>query len=279
MIDILRRLAQKLPHSPSPRMDIEILLAYILKVQRKDLLALNHHLTTKQKSLLNHFIKRRKNGEPIAYIIEKTEFYGFPFYVKKPVFIPRSETERLVEQALQHIQPYQCILDIGAGTGCIGLSLALTHPTVNVHAIEKDLDAMDVLSHNYKLNGSPSNYSFQLCDVKKHLCPNKKYDMVLSNPPYIRYTDTHLDPLVKKYESKTALFAGSTGFECLQDWSKIAYHVLKDNGMIGFEIGFQQAVQAKSLFKKNGFTDIHIIKDHAGLDRIIWAKKHKYSKE
>ena len=274
MIELLRQLTNQLISSLSPRRDAEILLAYVLKVQREDILTLNRKLTSQEQVLLNDCLDKRKDGWPIEYIIEQTEFYGLKFYVTKSTFIPRSETEKLVEKALDDLKPYDRVLDMGGGTGCVGLTLALERPDIFVHAWERSKAALNVLSQNYKNKNSPSNYSFELFNISKDKIPyQNKYEMVLSNPPYIGYADQHVDPLVKKYEPHLALFAGPTGFECLDDWSYVAYYVLVSDGRVYFEIGFQQAFQALKIFKKNGFVDMQIFKDYAGLDRIIMAKK------
>lgn len=276
MIKLLRQLTKQLTTSSSPRLDAEILLSYVLKVQREDILTLEHKLTSKEQALLDDCLHKRKKGQPIEHITEQTEFYGLKFYVTKSVFIPRPETEKLVEKALDRLKPHDRVLDMGAGTGCIGLTLALRRPDIFVHAWEKSKIALNILSENYRDKNSPPNYSFELFNIAKDKIPanhQNKYNMVLSNPPYIGYEDQHIDPFVKKYEPHLALFSGPTGFECLNDWSYIAYYMLVYGGIICFEIGFQQALQALKIFKKNSFADIKIIKDNAGLDRIIVAKK------
>ena len=276
MIELLRSLTKQLFMSPSPRIDAEILLAYVLNVQREELLCLNHKLTPKQKDLLDKCLYRRKEGQPIHYITEQVEFYGTSFYVKKGVFIPRPETEILVTWVLDHIKPHNRLLDMGAGTGCIGLTLALIRPDIHVHAWEKSTAALDTLHRNYQNKKSPSNYSFELFDItrsKIKTSDQNKHHIVVSNPPYIGYSDQHIDPFVKKHEPHLALFSGLTGLECLDSWSHIAYTVLVKNGIVCFEIGFQQALHAIEVFQKNGFVNVKVIKDNAGLNRIIVAKK------
>ena len=276
MIEMLRSLTKQLVMSPSPRIDAEILLAYILKVRREELLCLNRKLTSKEKTLLDECLDKRKKGQPIQYITEQVEFYGNSFYVTEGVFIPRPETETLVSWALDHIRAHDRVLDMGAGTGCIGLTLALMRPDIYVCAWEKSDIALDTLCQNYQKKKSPSNYSFEFFDITQNAIKanhQNKYQMVLANPPYIGSSDEHIDPFVKKYEPHLALFSGPTGFECLDSWSHIAYTLLAKDGMACFEIGFQQASYATEIFQKNGFINIKIIKDLAGLDRIIVAKK------
>ena len=276
MIELLRSLTKQLILSSSPRLDAEVLLAYVLNVNREDLLCLDRKLTSKEKALLNECIDKRQKGQPIQYIIEQIDFYGFYFYIKKGVFIPRSETELLVTWALDRVKTHDTILDMGAGSGCIGLTLALMRSDIYVHAWEKSDIALDVLSCNYQDKKTPSNYSFEFFDITKNVITTdhrNRYKMVMSNPPYIGYFDGHIDPFVKKHEPHLALFSGPTGVECLRNWSAIAYTVLAKNGIICFEIGFQQGSCAVGIFQKNGFTDVKIIKDNAGLDRMVVAKK------
>ncbi len=276
MIELLRSLTKQLFMSPSPRIDAEILLAYVLNVRREELLCLNHKLTSKEKTLLDKCLSKRKKGQPIQYITQHVEFYGTSFYVKEGVFIPRPETEILVTWVLNHIKPHNRLLDMGAGTGCIGLTLALIRSDIYIYAWEKSSVALDALRRNYQKKKSPPNYSFESFDITCNAIKanhQKKYNIVVSNPPYIGRSDQHIDPLVKKHEPHLALFSGPTGCECLDSWSRIAYAVLVKNGRICFEIGFQQALHAIEIFQKNGFVDIKIIKDSAGLNRIIVAKK------
>ena len=276
MIELLRSLTKQLVSSSSPRIDAEILLAYVLKVNREELLCLDHKLTSKEKVLLEECIDKRRKGQPLQYIVKRVNFYEFSFYIEKGVFIPRSETELLVTWALDCVESRDNILDMGAGLGCIGLTLALMRPDIYVHAWEKSDIALHILSHNYQEKKSPSNYSFEFLDITKSTIAvdhQNKYQIVISNPPYIGYFDEHIDPFVKKYEPHLALFSGPTGVECLKSWSAIAYTVLVKNGKLCFEIGFQQGACAIAIFQKNGFTDIKIIKDNAGLDRMIVAKK------
>ncbi len=281
MIEILRKLTDQLRDTKpscthSPRIDAEILLAHTLQVKRNQLLSLNRTLTPAEQALLNDLISKRQKGYPIDYITQKTEFYGLSFYIRESVFIPRPETEKLIKTALTDLKPGEKVLDMGAGSGCIGLTVALKRPDVKVLAWEKSPQALKVLKQNFKYHNQPSNYSFELFDIgSSHIKDSDygAYHTVLSNPPYIGYTDQNIDFFVKKYEPKDALFSGTTGFECIQMWSHLAYQILINQGMAYFEIGFQQATGSIDIFRKNGFVDIKIIKDDLGEDRIIIGKK------
>ena len=278
MIELLRSLSKQLSMSPSPRLDAEVLLAYVLNVRREELLCLNRTLTAKEKALLEKYLYKRKQGQPIQYITRKVEFYGFSFNIIEEVFIPRPETELLVTWALDHIKTNNRILDMGAGTGCIGLTLALMRPDIFVHAWEKSETALKILRQNYQKQKFPSNYSFEFFNITKSsltIDHKNKYQVVISNPPYIGYSDKHIDPFVKKHEPHLALFSGPTGLECLDSWSYIAHAVLVENGMACFEIGFQQASCVIKIFQKNGFVDIKIIKDNNRLNRMVVAKRYK----
>ena len=268
MLSLVNNISKKI-NVKNPKQESELLLRHVLKITKEDLLFCEVKLTETVKTTLNKLIERRNSGEPLEYILGKTQFYGFNFLVTRGVLIPRPETEILVSKALELIPEKGKVLDMGAGSGCIGISIALTRNDVRVHAIEKSKKAVGVIKKN-SLNNGLDNFSYEKIDVSDF--KGKNYDLIVANPPYVSYLD-HLDDGVKNYEPWEALFSGMTGFECIKKWSKLSYDFLKPDGFVLFEIGFGEASKAKDIFRQNGFENIELIKDLSGIDRIIVAKK------
>lgn len=269
MLSLITDISKKISVQ-NPKLDAELLLCYVLKVKKEDLLFSDIALTKKQEACLNKLIERRNSGEPLEYILEKTQFYGFDFLTTPDVLIPRSETELLVSLAIEILPENGKVLDMGAGSGCIGISIALTRSDAQVHAIEKSKKAIELIEKNSQARVEVNNFSFERVDVLNFT--GGEFDIIVSNPPYVSYLD-HLDDGVKNYEPWEALFSGMSGFECIERWSKLSYNFLKPDGFIFFEIGYGQEIKGKEIFKKNGFYDIEIIKDYSGTNRIIKAKK------
>jgi release factor glutamine methyltransferase len=218
------------------------------------------------------YVNRRKNFESVAYITNKKEFMSLLFYVDENVLVPRSETELLVEEIINAPIKKNEILDLCTGSGAI--SISLSHYLENSHVTGVDISdgALKVAEKNAKNILKNKNVSFLKCDV---LCDlekiNKKYDVVVSNPPYIE-TDVikTLDKDVKDFEPHIALDGGCDGLMFYRKIASDAKYILKKGGHIFFEIGFNQEKELKEILK-NDFYDIKVIKDYAGLARIVSA--------
>ena len=136
-------------HAENPKLDAELLLCHVLKIKKEALLFSDINLTNDQKLILAKLIERRNSGEPLEYLISQTQFYGFDFFITPDVLIPRPETELLVSLAIDSLPRGGSVLDMGAGSGCIGISIALSRKNLKVHAIEKSKSAVEVIEKNY----------------------------------------------------------------------------------------------------------------------------------
>ncbi len=270
MVKIIQDIAKTLnvTHAKS---DAQYLLSYVLQVERDQLPFVDKTLTKTQKMKLKKLIDRRNNGTPLEYVINSTQFYGFNFFITSDVLIPRVETEILVENVLKVLKPGHSVLDMGSGSGCIGMSVALSKKSVRVHAIERSDAAVQVIKKNFLLH-NPNNFSYERIDVLDFEGLN--YDCVVANPPYVSYLDD-LESCVKDHEPWEALFSGMSGLECIDKWSKLANNFLKPDGLVFFEIGDGQSDKARDIFRKNGFYMIESLDDLSRTPRVIKAKKCK----
>lgn len=215
---------------------------------------------------VNTMLSRRKNGEPLQYILGSTEFMGLDFYVDKNVLIPRADTETLVETVLGILNGESAdVLDIGTGSGCIGTSIAHFNKNVSVTFLDINESALKIAKQNASANGILGK--FIKMDILKD-CPCEKFDVIVSNPPYIRpeVIET-LQTEVKDYEPYGALYGGDDGLVFYRRIVNIAPKVLKNNGLLAFEIGYDQGEEVKELM--NNFYDVKIIKDLCGNDRVV----------
>ena len=216
---------------------------------------------------------RRKTGEPLQYIFGETEFMSLGFYVKKGVLIPRADTETLVETVLDEIiedKKYK-ILDICSGSGCVGISIAHYRQNVMADLVDIDDTAIEVSERNIARNGVDNRVKIQKKDILKEY-PDGKYDIIVSNPPYIESEIIEtLQTEVKDYEPHIALDGGADGLIFYRRIAQIAPELLSENGLIAMEIGYNQAEQVVELLKNN-FDNIQVIKDLGGNDRVVTGR-------
>ena len=195
------------------------------------------------KGNIEDAIKRLNNGEPVQYIVGNVDFYGNIIKVDKRVLIPRFETEGLVEIALSYLSNTNLdIVDLGTGSGCIAITLKKKLPNINIDAIDISSDAIDLAKENAKLNNVDINFIQR--DMLKPL--NKKYDCIISNPPYIPYNADIMD-IVKNNEPNLALYADNNGYYFYENILKNYKNNLKDKYYIFFEIGYNQGEKVKEL--------------------------------
>lgn len=221
-------------------------------------------------ALAEAMTKRRKNGEPLQYILGEAEFMSLEFEVNKHTLIPRSDTETLVEALLEEIGDDRVtVLDIGTGTGCIGISIA-HYANAEVTLADISRGALDTAGCNAKHN----NVSVSIChiDILNNV-PDGKFDIVVSNPPYIESEVIHgLQTEVKDYEPISALDGGKDGLTFYRRIVEIAPSLLTDNGLLAFEIGFNQGSAVTELMAAE-FKDVKVIKDLCGNDRVVIGRK------
>ena len=255
--------------SNSARIEVQCLLQAVLKVNLAYLLTHPEQLLSDaQQARFNALLERRLSGEPVAYLLGEREFYGITFKVSPATLIPRPETELLVEQALQRI-PQQGIcrvLDLGTGSGAIALSIAHARPYAEVVAVDIFPAALEVAKINVqqlKLGNVRLLQSDWFTALR-----GERFDIIVSNPPYIAADDAHLAQGDVRFEPRIALASGANG---LQDIGHICVQAkihLNDYGWLLFEHGYDQAVQVRTLLQQSGFVEIFSARDLAGIERV-----------
>ena len=258
-------------------LDSELILSKVLKKSREEILTnLNDRIRTKEFDEFNFHLKRRGNKEPIAYILGYKYFWKYKFLVNKSVLIPRPETEELIEEALKYIANNKSkkILDIGTGSGCIIISILKDRPKCIGTAIDICNNALKVAKTNAKLHHLRNKIKFINIDIDKY--NSNKYDLILSNPPYISDISLiRLDKDVKQFEPKLALSGGISGYKSIKKVIKKSKKLLKNNGKLIIEIGDTQKSQTIDFLKINGFYINKIGKDLSMKDRFIVSTKIK----
>ena len=259
----------------SSKLDSEILLSKIIKKNRKYLI-LNSNEELKKENIksFNYLVKRRKKGEPIAYLINKKEFWKQNFYINQNVLIPRPDTETLVEETLKlfNVNSKLNMLDIGTGSGCILLSILKERRNFFGTGIDISKKAINVARFNAKMHQLSNRVKFYNSDVDKFLIG--KYDLVVSNPPYIKRQDLkYLEVDVKGFEPKLALDGGKDGFSKITKVISKTSTLLKKNGRFILEIGFGQKNRILSILKQNNFFINKVVKDYGKNDRCVISTK------
>jgi release factor glutamine methyltransferase len=273
----------------SARLDAEILISFGLNLKRIDLY-INHDQPLKEIELedLRTLVKRRGMGEPVAYIIGEKEFFGLPFKVNADVLIPRPETEHLVEKALEWIHKKSFdhpvrVLDLGCGSGCLGLSIAAKTKNTIVSLLDVSEKALFVTQNNVHLHLlnerveliKSTASDIQWMDESSRKFKHKLFDIIISNPPYIDRADPETEAFVRKFEPEIALFAEGNGYSFLKSWSEIYEKFLSSEAMMAMEIGYKQGTEMYDHFKMLGcFHDVQIIQDLANHDRIVFGAKY-----
>lgn len=257
-----------------------IIIEEYLNLQRIDLVTRpNFDISEEKLKLLSEILKRLKNHEPIQYILGKTEFYGLPFYVNHDVLIPRPETEELVEWVIAEVQKLKSdkdintlsILDIGTGSGCIPISIKKNTSLTELSGLDISNNAIEIAKKNSELNSS--DVQFILKDILSTSSLDKNYDMIISNPPYVRELEKEeMNKNVLDHEPELALFVSDD--DPLLFYRKIAIlakNNLTKNGSLFFEINEYLGEEMIDLLTDLGFTSIELRKDIFGKDRMIKA--------
>jgi len=260
---------------PNPHLDSEILLCESIDKDKKHIILNSKEiLNNKQLDDFNSFIERRKNGEPIAYLINKKEFWNDEFYVNKNVLIPRPDTELIIEQVLKIYskQSQLQVLDIGTGSGCILLSILKERPNFYGKGIDISKKSINISKLNAKKLKLSNRVKFYNSDVDNFKIG--KYDLIVSNPPYIELLSLkYLEKDVANFEPKLALNGGFDGFSKIRKVVSKASKLIKTNGKFILEIGFNQKNRVKKILKKEGFYVNKALKDYGNNDRCIISTK------
>lgn len=254
--------------SDSAKLDAELLLAFCLDRNRSFLYAWPEKIVDAAVvEKFNALIERRCNGEPIAHLIGEREFWSLKLQVNASTLIPRPDTEKLVEIALQLNCDNAKVLDLGTGTGAIALALAKERPQWQLLGVDLSGDAVALAQRNletFKFN----NVRFEKSDWYAAIDENQRFDLIVSNPPYIDANDTHLNEGDVRFEPRSALVAANNGLADIATIAKHAPHYLQKSGWLLIEHGFAQGTAVRAEFNSNGFSDVTTWCDDGGRDRV-----------
>ena len=256
----------------NPRSEIEWLLQDLLNYKKIDLyLKFEEEIDSEKLLILKSWLKRRVSREPLQYITGKADFYGRSYFVNNKVLIPRPETEILIDAAIKNLlekkNPF--IIDIGTGSGCIGITLAIEIKKSNVLSIDISKDALLIAKNNAESHNI-KNIQFLEIDILKNDI-NKKADLIISNPPYISKNElSTLMPEVKNHEPKISLTDNKDGFTFYERFVSLFPKILKNDGAAIIEVGRKDhSIRVLDIFKKNGIKNIKVIKDLNNDNRAV----------
>lgn len=255
--------------------DAWVLFSYVTGVSRASyLMKANDEISDELNSSYCELIEIRCSRKPLQYITHEQDFYGHTFYVDENVLVPRFDTEILVDEIIKRRKNENGlkILDICTGSGCIAISLCKGLCNAEVSAIDISEGAIGVAKKNAK--DLDAKISFYKKDVLKENYFDQKYDVVVSNPPYI---ESDVIPTlmteVKDYEPMLALDGGRSGLIFYEKISKDAKEYILHNGLLAFEIGYNQGEAVSEILRADGYKNIEVIKDYAGNDRVCIGVK------
>ena len=256
----------------NPRAEIEWLLCALLDCNRLNVyLRFEEPLSQSQLTILRNWVKRRLQNEPLQYITGSCDFYGRQFLINSKVLIPRPETERLVDIAIEKIKGINSpsILDVGTGSGCIATTLGLEIPDSKVMGVDISLDALEVANEN-KAKLCSENVLFIEMDILNTL-PEKLFDLLISNPPYIPKNEMeNLMKDVKDFEPVIALEDENNGFTFYKRFAEIGRTLVKPGAWFVLEVGMgDHPSMVQSIFSNSGYLNVELIKDYNGDNRVL----------
>jgi len=270
-VNVKELLAQgraQLENQPTGRLEAEILLGEALGVNRAWLYANPEQIpASKQSARFLNLVGRRKNGEPIAYLTGYREFWSMPLKVTADVLIPRPETELLVETALAFVPEDAAwrIADLGTGSGAIALAIASERPLCEIHASEYSAAALRVAQENGQAI-APGRVSFHLGSWLTPL--EGKFQLLVSNPPYIAVDDPHLQCGDCRFEPGEALTPGPDGLAAIRHIASESLHYLAHGGMLAFEHGYEQGAEARQILTELDYSNVETRNDLENRERV-----------
>lgn len=258
--------------SDEAKLEARFILEHVLKITQKEIIQQSDlQIDTDNQTEIEYITEKRIAGIPLPYLLGEWSFYGRTFKVNPHVLIPRADTEILIEKALSKINAHDLyeILDLGCGTGIIGITIALERPLSNVTLIDQSEHAIQNTKENQTLH-QVTNVMIQKSDWFSAL-DQTRFDVILSNPPYLEDNDPHLSQGLED-EPLDALVSGPTGIEAIQYIIENAKNHIKPSGWLFIEHGYNQAIILKDLFEKNGYQHIENANDIHGIHRVTFAQ-------
>ncbi|MFA7243273.1 MAG: peptide chain release factor N(5)-glutamine methyltransferase [Sulfuricellaceae bacterium] len=256
------------------RLEAQVLLCHALHQPRAWLIAHDRDaLDGVRAQAYSALLERRLAGEPIAYILGEREFFGLNFKVTPAVLIPRPETELLVELALAHLPENRAarVLDLGAGSGAVAIAIAKHRPPADVVALDVSAAALEIAQENAR-RLMAANMRFLLSSWFDALPAHERFDIIVSNPPYIAANDPHLRQGDLRFEPSAALASGKDGLDDLRTIVAGAPARLAPGGRLLFEHGYDQAERCRELLRQAGFAEISSSADLAGIERVTQGR-------
>ncbi|WP_054743506.1 peptide chain release factor N(5)-glutamine methyltransferase [Cellulosilyticum ruminicola] len=258
---------------PNAAIDAKLLMKNLLGFdEMRLLLERDQKLAAHLKESYTYVIAKRAQGIPVQYITRNQEFMGLNFYVDDRVLIPRQDTETLIELLIEkaRIEQFKTGVDIGAGSGCISISLVTYIEGLNMTAIDLSEGALDVTKKNVKEHGLEEHVKFLQSDVLEAYNKEEKVDLVVSNPPYISLQDCK-DLMIEVigHEPRMALTDEGDGLSFYKRITNDAKEILKPGGIIAYEIGYDQGKAVKIMLEEAGYIEVEVYQDLAGKDRVV----------
>ena len=271
--DTESKLHQQIAYSlEEAKLEARFILEYVLKISQKEIIQENDRLLNEEDQLqIESITEKRIAGIPLPYVLGEWSFYGRTFKVNPNVLIPRADTEILIEKVISKINARDTfnILDLGCGTGIIGITLALERPLSNVTLIDQSGDALKNTQDNQAFHKA-SNVAIQQSDWFSVLA-KKKFDVIVSNPPYLKENDPHLSKGLE-HEPTEALISGPMGMYAIQHIIENSKNHFNPEAWLFIEHGYNQAEIVKDLFQKNGYQHIENAKDIHGIHRVTFGQ-------
>jgi release factor glutamine methyltransferase len=257
----------------SARLDVELLLGRVLGLDRIGLILHSERpLSPAELSRFRELFKRRRAGEPVAYLLGEREFYGITLKVDARVLVPRPDTERLVEVALERTRARSMLgraLDLCTGSGCVAIAFARQRPTWRVTASDKSDDALAVATENAHRTGAIRNLRLLQGSLFEPVV-GERFDLITANPPYIAAGDIAGLPVdVLDFEPRLALDGGPDGLDLVRQIAAQALAQLTSGGLLALEIGADQGPQTLQILERYGYLDLQLARDLGGRDRVV----------
>lgn len=262
----------------SPRLQIELLLAHVLKLPRMRLyLDFERQLGEAELQALRALVQRRAAREPLQHLTGTVSFCGLELAVGPAALIPRPETETLAELAWQHLStihsPASTILDFGTGSGCLAIALAVKCPSAKIHALDVSTDALDLARANAARHGVAGHITFHQSDGFAALPAPLRFGLIVANPPYIPSAEiATLEPEVRDHDPRRALDGGKDGLDCFRLLAREAALRLQPGGVLMAEFGDGQAHELREVFTTPAWSGEHVEKDLTGRERFLIAR-------